>query len=39
VEKTTSKNALQTTIDALEMFLVLDKSRGRQASGFFLQLR
>jgi hypothetical protein len=39
MEKTTSTNALQTTIDALAMILVLGKSLGRGSSGLILQPR
>jgi hypothetical protein len=39
MEKTTSTNALQTTIDALAMILVLGKSLGRGSSGLILEPR
>jgi hypothetical protein len=39
VEKTTSTFALQKTIDALAMILVLGKSLGRGSSGLILQPR
>jgi hypothetical protein len=39
VEKTTSAFALQATIDALAVILVLAKSLGRGSSGLILQPR